>query len=273
VDLQLHGGSRRLGEDCHVCHTAGAEDNGIGRTFTTLTGATNCTLDSDCRGGVATSTIPQWQTCQGATGAKKCTATLDGTASTRVYFPNMIHKIHSARLSSGYMESKDYDTPGVFNVSGNPFADSLLPMDLRNCTKCHADQVTPVDTTKTTCAADADCGFGQGCTGGPCVNVSFTVPSAKACITCHDTGAAFAHAQLNTYTDPSTGVKTEACNTCHGPKGDWAVKKVHDPSGFTPALADGTLMSHAVTNATPVMAPWFRSKEAMTVWTDLFGKK
>jgi len=281
VDLQLHGGSRRLGAACYTCHNTGAQDNGVGRTFnnapaTTAASCTsnvdcvvpgeacytslgkcaltNCTVDADCVGGVATSTTPQWQSCTGTT-TKKCTAILDGTASTRVDFPIMIHDIHSARLRAGYQESKDLDTPGVYNVSGNPFADQLFPQDLRNCTKCHAD-------TASACAVDTDCGYGQSCVAKKCENTSWKTPVAKACITCHDSGAAYAHAQLNMWTD-STGAKLEACNTCHGPTKEWAVEKMHDPSGINVPRSDEHTMSLGG------VLPWFRSKEAKAVWKKL----
>jgi hypothetical protein len=210
---------------------------------------------------VATATTPKWQACSGTT-TKRCTAILDPTASTLVDFPIMIHNMHSGRLRAGYLERNDLDSPGVFNVSGNQFGDALLPMDLRSCTKCHAD-------TLAVCSTDTDCGYGQSCTGGKCTNSSWMAPSMKACITCHDTAGAYAHAQLNTYTD-SSGVKIEACSTCHGPKSDWAVAKVHDLSGVVPALG-GEHFLKLEGAPTPVSVPWFRSKEARSVWESLVG--
>jgi hypothetical protein len=251
-----HANSRWNPETCHTCHSVAAEDKGIGWTFNTAAGASACTVDADCTGGVAVGGVPQWATCQGTT-SKKCTAILDPTASTRVYFPAHIHNIHSARLRAGGQEAKNFLTPGTLNVSGTTFVDQLLPMDLRNCTKCHAD-------TATTCAVDTDCGIGQSCVSLKCANTAWKNPDFIACVTCHDTTAAYAHGQLNTWTAPD-GSKVEACGTCHGPGKDYASEKVHDPSGFNaPPSVD-----HSMSLGGGVM-PWFRSKEAKATWTKMF---
>jgi nitrate/TMAO reductase-like tetraheme cytochrome c subunit len=94
----------------------------------------------------------------------------------------------------------------------------LLTQDPRNCTRCHGD-------AGGTCTALQPCGIGQACQGGTCVNVSYTSPSARTCLSCHDSASAFAHAQLNTYADPSGPI--ESCPTCHGPDAAFAVKAVH----------------------------------------------
>jgi cytochrome c553 len=47
-------------------------------------------------------------------------------------------------------------------------------------------------------------------------------PSAAACITCHDSDDARAHADLNTTVDGR-----EACGVCHGPGRESAVDVAH----------------------------------------------
>jgi hypothetical protein len=47
------------------------------------------------------------------------------------------------------------------------------------------------------------------------------------CLACHDRGAAYAHAALNTWTDPGTGAAVESCPVCHGPGTLGAVDAVH----------------------------------------------
>ena len=51
-------------------------------------------------------------------------------------------------------------------------------------------------------------------------------PAAAACLSCHDSKDAAAHAYLNT-TDFGGEGTFEACATCHGPNSEWSVDKVH----------------------------------------------
>jgi len=244
VDLQLHGGSRHGGENCFVCHSKGAED----RRYVTdgTAGATGiaCTVDTDCPGFAK-----GWEACLGTT-TKRCTMTADPTPGTMIDFPPMIHNIHSARLRAGYVEKSNLVNPGKLTIIGfnngvNDFSEMLLPMDLRNCTKCHAD-------TATTCTTNNDCGIGQSCTAGKCANTSWTNPSGRACLSCHDRDATFAHVALNTYTD-TTGAKVEACAVCHGTKSEWGVAKMHDLSGIKlPVTGEYTMSSKGT-------LPWFRN--------------
>ena len=48
-----------------------------------------------------------------------------------------------------------------------------------------------------------------------------------ACLSCHDSRDAAAHAFLNTATFPGSTTPAEACASCHGPNSEWAVDKVH----------------------------------------------
>jgi hypothetical protein len=139
----------------------------------------------------------------------------------------MIHDIHFARLRGGYAESKDLVDPGAFKELGFnntlvDLSDYLLPQDVRNCNKCHADAGGQ-------CSAAAPCGAGQACQAGTCVNVAWKQPSARVCTSCHDEDSAFGHAALQTWIDPS-GNPVETCETCHGEDAAFAVDKVHNIS-------------------------------------------
>ena len=46
-------------------------------------------------------------------------------------------------------------------------------------------------------------------------------PGTKACLGCHDTRDAAAHAYLN------TAVFGESCGACHGANSEWSVTAVH----------------------------------------------
>jgi hypothetical protein len=65
------------------------------------------------------------------------------------------------------------------------------------------------------------------------VNRSWTKPSTRVCLSCHDTEATFGHAQLNTWGSVSGSIET--CGVCHGENAQFSVERVHstiDP--YTP---------------------------------------
>lgn len=93
--------------------------------------------------------------------------------------------------------------------SGNPDfgREIIFPQDIRNCTKCHS-----ADTTGTW----------------------KTEPSRLACMSCHDSASANAHAILQTVNpnpaDPWSSTKTETCRTCHGAGREFSPDKAHNIS-------------------------------------------
>jgi OmcA/MtrC family decaheme c-type cytochrome len=256
--LGLHGSnSRRVAENCHVCHAEGAgvagssysavKDSpvvGMGPSFVnaSATSATSgtCATDADCQ-YPCTGYDASSATCKSGgqqclanpakAGALQCAWVTNPTPTATIRFPVMIHDIHSAKLRGNYLEQTNVIPAqrAGFSFGPNTWSDSLLPQDLRNCTACHGD-------TGTTCANDAACGYGQSCQSGKCANTSWLNPSKEVCLTCHDSDAAYAHVNLNVYNDPVRGT-VEACETCHGTDSQFSVDKMHDPSGATPALA------------------------------------
>jgi OmcA/MtrC family decaheme c-type cytochrome len=122
----------------------------------------------------------------------------------------MIHKIHAgAHLQNGYTVyghmSSIHDYSHVEYVGA-----------LQNCTACHingSEQLPPPVT------ADA--------VHSPHTFFSPMGAGTAACLGCHDSRDAAAHAFLNTATFPGSTTPAEACASCHGPNSQWSVDKVH----------------------------------------------
>jgi OmcA/MtrC family decaheme c-type cytochrome len=210
--LALHGGQRKNGETCNTCHTQNAFDRVVG------TPGVSCTAhgNADCAGFAA-----GWEACMGGV----CTVTVDPTPGVVVDYQQLVHNIHFARLREGYAERNNLVNPGTlqylgFNNSLLDFQEILAPVDVRSCTNCHRD-------TNATCSSSAPCGYGQTCSAaGKCVNVAWQNPTARACITCHDSGAAHQHAESNTAN--LNGTPVETCELCHGAGGIVPVAAAHN---------------------------------------------
>lgn len=121
-----------------------------------------------------------------------------------INFATMIHKIHT-----GESLSSDYTIYG-YRGSINNFNAVTFPGDRRDCATCHVSGseelplssnllpvVTPRDYMTTTPAATA------------------------ACLACHTTKSAAAHAKSN------ITIFGESCDVCHGPDGEFSIDRVH----------------------------------------------
>lgn len=222
--LALHGGPRKSAETCNTCHSQFAEDLGAN------SGGNSCAVNSDCGGYDSANPAKSWETCQALT----CTTTVDPTPGVEIDYQKLIHNIHFARLRGGYAERNNLGAPwqnppippGTLTYLGHSntmehFQEVLSPVDVRACANCHGD-------ANTACQANTDCAFGQTCgAAGTCVNVAWQSPTARACMTCHDSADDAAHAALNTYT-PSGGSPIESCNVCHATGAAFAVDVVHN---------------------------------------------
>ena len=123
-------------------------------------------------------------------------------------FKRMIHRIHTGENLTQDFTIYGFGTP----PSVNNFNEVLFPGDRRDCEKCHAtdtQQVSenpPAGLLATTTLRDW---------------YTPTQHYAAACLGCHDTKAAAAHAFVN------TAPFGEACAACHGADAEFAVDKVH----------------------------------------------
>ncbi len=109
-----------------------------------------------------------------------------------------IHGVHFGHYLNKPLEV--YANPDRFDVST-----IIFPQDVRNCTKCHADNPWWKEE-----------------------------PSRLACVACHDSDEAIAKAQLMTFDltedDPYSGDEVEACIICHGSGSSFSPDKVHNIS-------------------------------------------
>jgi OmcA/MtrC family decaheme c-type cytochrome len=116
----------------------------------------------------------------------------------------MVHKIHT-----GEELENDY-----FIGTSTNFKEVLYPGDRRNCNACHdGDTFT------------APLPGGNAPVLTPKNFWSPSMPTATACMSCHDSASTAAHVFLNTATFGTTQV--EACAVCHKESADFAVTKAH----------------------------------------------
>jgi OmcA/MtrC family decaheme c-type cytochrome len=123
-----------------------------------------------------------------------------GTPGPSIDFAVMVHKIHrGSALANGH------------KIGTADFSEVGYPGDLRNCATCHVNnsQLLPLAP-----------GLAQ--VVNPQSYISPAGLATAACLACHDTKAAAAHAAVNT--DANLG---ESCDTCHGTDGQFSVIRVH----------------------------------------------
>jgi OmcA/MtrC family decaheme c-type cytochrome len=124
-----------------------------------------------------------------------------------ISFQRMIHRIHS-----GENLTQDFTVYGFGNVAHN-YNHLRYPQDRRNCAACHVNNshrlpVAPSDPVTTL----RDYFSPQG-------------PATAACLGCHDSRDAAAHAFLNT--TEFGGQPAESCAVCHGTNKTWSVDRSH----------------------------------------------
>ena len=134
-------------------------------------------------------------------------------------FKHLIHKVHRGNA----LEEQPYIVYGF--GSGSPgytahdFGDLRFPGDLRDCVTCHTGttwQLPLPSGVLPTIDSFVDGGIESVVDRMP------TPPTQDACLACHDSMAAAAHAETNT-----TPSGAEACGVCHGEGGTEAVSVVH----------------------------------------------
>ena len=126
----------------------------------------------------------------------------EGTPRT-IDFKFLIHRIHR-----GEELTRDYTVLG-FRGTPHNYNNLLFPGDLRNCAKCHENDSYEIPSQGILPTLDGNEFF------------SPIAPNAAACLGCHDSAAAAAHAFLN------IAPFAEACAACHGPNSEFSVARVH----------------------------------------------
>ena len=121
-------------------------------------------------------------------------------------FKRMIHRIHT-----GHELTQDYT---IYGFGGAPinFNQVGFPGNRAVCTTCHVEDSQQVPSV-----------MPPGRLPTQTLRDWYTPqqPTAAACLGCHDSQAAAAHAFVN------TAPFGEACAACHGPNADFSVDKVH----------------------------------------------
>ncbi|MBI2917402.1 MAG: OmcA/MtrC family decaheme c-type cytochrome, partial [Chloroflexi bacterium] len=129
-------------------------------------------------------------------------------AAQSINFKLLIHRVHTGEdLTRDFTIYRSIGR-GQFN-----FNEIRFPGDRRNCVKCHlpGSNLLPLPESAASTVAPRELYSPLG-------------PAAAACLGCHDSTKASAHAQ--TMTSPFG----ETCAVCHGEGRDFAVSKVHDTS-------------------------------------------
>jgi OmcA/MtrC family decaheme c-type cytochrome len=116
----------------------------------------------------------------------------------------MIHKIHA-----GIHLENDYTVFG-YRGSEHNYNHVGYPGDLRNCVACHIDGTYSLPAPSGSAPVDTLRGY-----------YTPTPPGSAACISCHDSVDAAAHAFVN------TAPFGESCAACHGDNRTYSVDAVH----------------------------------------------
>ena len=124
--------------------------------------------------------------------------------SESIHLKYMIHRIHK-----GHNLNWDYTVYGYGNRA-HLFSEVLFPGDLRNCNNCHEGQSYQLPSAGLLPTLATENAW-----------YSPVEPDSAACLSCHDTKEAAAHAFLQ------TAPFGESCATCHGPDAEFSVDRVH----------------------------------------------
>jgi len=125
-----------------------------------------------------------------------------------INFKQLIHMIHTGEEIDA--DRKPYVVFG-FRGSRHDYSDVLFPGDRRKCSICHEDGSEQLPLSE-----------GQLTVQTPRDFMTAQPPMSGACLSCHTSLSAAAHADLQI--SPDLG---ESCSVCHGPTADFSVDRVH----------------------------------------------
>jgi OmcA/MtrC family decaheme c-type cytochrome len=144
--------------------------------------------------------------CHNPNASDKARRPADQLPVESIAFKRMIHRIHT-----GEDLSQDFTVYG-FGGSKNTFNEVRFPGDRRDCQTCHLPGTYTVPDNPPA---------GRLATATPRDWFTPQLANTAACLGCHDTQAAAAHAYVN------TAPFGEACAACHGNNAEFSVDKVH----------------------------------------------
>jgi OmcA/MtrC family decaheme c-type cytochrome len=122
-------------------------------------------------------------------------------------FRNMVHKLHTG-------EELSADSYVLYGRGGAvDFKEVRYPGDRRDCMQCHVSGTYTIPL-KTATPVTTPRGYWNP-----------TAATAAACLGCHDSIEAAAHALVNTLV--VKGQSIEACETCHSESAEFAVSQAH----------------------------------------------
>ncbi len=127
-----------------------------------------------------------------------------------ITFKFMIHRIHK-----GAELTRDFTVYG-YRSSVHNYNDVHFPGRLSSCENCHVNnsEQLPLPATAEPVVTPREFFSPMG-------------PAAAACLGCHDSKDAAAHAFLNTAFFPGSTDPAESCGVCHGTGAEWSVDRVH----------------------------------------------
>jgi len=165
-------------------------------------------------------------------------------ANESIHFKRLIHKLHTGEE----MAAESYVIYGFgsapLNFTPHDFKEIRFPGNRADCQTCHVKTCRGGSNAQAECAQNSECTGGGTCIGTELLPlppdvlptrltqivggvetvspISSISPIAAACLGCHDSDAAQAHAETNT-----TSSGAEACAVCHGEGSIAAVSEVH----------------------------------------------
>ncbi len=160
-----------------------------------------------------------------ASGNVDLSKTFDDIEERSIHFKVLIHRIHTGNRTGA--AELDLANPFViygFRGSVNFLGDVEFPGDLARCTLCHAGptyRIESVPAGALPTVANETATIVHKASAAHTASETGTLPITAACMGCHDTGAAQAHAATNTISGK------EQCGVCHGKNGFMSVDQVH----------------------------------------------
>ncbi|HEU0121885.1 MAG TPA: OmcA/MtrC family decaheme c-type cytochrome [Bryobacteraceae bacterium] len=149
--------------------------------------------------------VQQCVLCHNPTGTDAARRPADKGAAESINFKEMIHRIHR-----GEENTRDFTIYG-FGGSVNNFNEVRYPRVLSDCGACHVNGSEQLPLRENLAPTTDPRGLFDP-----------APPTIGACLSCHSSKSAAAHADSNF--SPRFG---ESCATCHGTGAQFAVDKVH----------------------------------------------